>query len=60
MMETFLKNGEPKISVSTILTNERKPRPMNSGEPHLARSPVSVRQVGNFWRRALTAAGAGR
>lgn len=37
MMEMFLRNGEPKSSTRIIETNERKPRPMNSGEPHLAR-----------------------
>ena len=35
MMEMFLRKGDPKSSVRTIETNERKPRPMNSGEPQL-------------------------
>jgi hypothetical protein len=31
----FFKNGEPNSSVIMMVENERKPRPMNSGEPHL-------------------------
>ena len=31
----FFMKGEPKISVRMIVANERNPRPMNSGEPHL-------------------------
>lgn len=38
MMLMFFKNGEPNISVMTMLMNDRKPRPMNSGEPHLHNS----------------------
>lgn len=36
MILAFFKNGEPNNSVMMIVTNERKPRPMNSGEPHLS------------------------
>lgn len=36
MILAFFKNGEPSSSVIMIVTNERKPRPMNSGEPHLS------------------------
>ena len=35
MILMFFKNGDPKSSVRMMLTKERKPRPMNSGEPHL-------------------------
>lgn len=41
MMLAFFKNGEPNNSVMIMLTNERKPRPMNCGEPHL-RDDVSI------------------
>jgi hypothetical protein len=34
IMEIFLRNGEPNISVRMMDTKERNPRPMNSGEPH--------------------------
>ena len=34
-MLIFLRNGEPNSSVKIIDMNDRKPRPMNSGEPHL-------------------------
>jgi len=36
MVLAFFKNGEPNSSVIMMVTNERKPRPMNSGEPHLS------------------------
>ena len=36
MILAFFKNGEPNSSVIMMVTNERKPRPMNSGEPHLS------------------------
>lgn len=36
MILAFFKKGEPNSSVMMMVTNERKPRPMNSGEPHLA------------------------
>lgn len=35
MILIFFRNGEPNISVSIIAANDRNPRPMNSGEPHL-------------------------
>jgi hypothetical protein len=35
MMLTFFKNGEPNNSVSNIVTNDKNPSPMNSGDPHL-------------------------
>ena len=35
MMLAFFRKGEPKSSVRMMVTNERNPRPMNSGEPHL-------------------------
>lgn len=40
--DIFLRNGDPKSSVSIMLTNERNPSPINSGEPHLE-PPSSVR-----------------
>jgi len=39
MILMFFKNGEPNNSVRMMLMKERKPRPMNSGEPQLF--PVS-------------------
>ena len=36
MILAFFKNGEPNNSVMMMVTNDRKPRPMNSGEPHLS------------------------
>jgi hypothetical protein len=30
----FLRNGEPNNSINTIVTNDKNPRPINSGEPH--------------------------
>jgi hypothetical protein len=35
MIDMFLRNGEPNSSVMIIEMKERKPRPMNSGEPQL-------------------------
>jgi hypothetical protein len=35
MMDMFFMNGDPNISVSIIVTKDKKPSPMNSGEPHL-------------------------
>lgn len=35
MILAFFRNGEPNNSVIMMVMNERKPRPMNSGEPHL-------------------------
>lgn len=35
IIDTFFRNGEPNSSTSRMLTKDRKPRPMNSGEPHL-------------------------
>lgn len=35
MILMFLRNGEPKSSVRMMLTKDRNPRPMNSGEPQL-------------------------
>ena len=34
MILIFFKNGDPNNSVRTIEMNDKKPRPMNSGEPH--------------------------
>ena len=33
MTEMFLRNGDPNSSVKMMLTKDREPRPMNSGEP---------------------------
>ena len=33
MMEIFLRKGDPNNSVMMMLTNDKNPRPMNSGEP---------------------------
>ena len=35
MILIFLRKGEPKSSVRMIVANDRNPRPINSGEPHL-------------------------
>jgi hypothetical protein len=35
IMDAFFRNGEPKSSTRRMLTKDRKPRPMNWGEPHL-------------------------
>lgn len=35
MMLAFFKKGEPKSSVMTMVENDKKPSPMNSGEPQL-------------------------
>ena len=48
MMEMFLRNGEPKSSVRMMDTNERKPRPMNSGEPQ--GSGLGAKMVGQSWK----------
>lgn len=37
MMLMFFKNGDPNSSVRMMLTKDRNPRPMNSGDPHLSR-----------------------
>lgn len=34
IMLTFLRKGDPKISVRMMAINDRNPRPMNSGDPH--------------------------
>lgn len=36
MILAFFKKGEPNNSVMMMETNERKPSPMNCGEPHLS------------------------
>lgn len=36
MMEMFLRKGDPKSSVRMIEMKDRKPMPMNCGEPHLS------------------------
>lgn len=51
MMLMFLRNGEPKSSVRMMLMNERKPRPMNSGEPQ--GSGRGARVVGQSWNMPL-------
>lgn len=35
IMLIFLRNGEPNISVRMMVTKDRNPRPINSGEPQL-------------------------
>jgi hypothetical protein len=35
MILAFLMNGEPNISIMTIVMKLRKPRPMYSADPHL-------------------------
>ena len=42
MILIFFKNGDPKSSVSTIDMNDKNPRPINSGEPHLRELSESV------------------
>jgi hypothetical protein len=34
MMLMFFKNGDPKSSVKMMLTNDRNPSPINSGDAH--------------------------
>ena len=48
MTEMFLRNGEPNISVRMMLMKDRKPRPMNSGEPQRRGRGASV--VGHSWK----------
>jgi hypothetical protein len=35
MMLIFFRNGDPNSSVNTIEMKDKKPRPMNSADPHL-------------------------
>lgn len=35
IIDAFFRNGEPNSSTRRMLTKDRKPRPMNWGEPHL-------------------------
>lgn len=51
IMLMFLRNGEPKSSVRMMLTNDRKPSPMNSGEPQGSGRGASV--VGQSWNMPL-------
>ena len=46
MIEMFLRKGDPKSSVKRMEKNERKPRPMNSGEPHLPKSTLELDVTG--------------
>lgn len=48
IIEIFLRNGEPKSSVRMMLTKDRKPSPINSGEPH--GSGRGARVVGQSWK----------
>ena len=43
----FLRNGEPSISVSTMLTKDKNPMPINSGEPHSKGRGAKI--VGQSW-----------
>lgn len=43
MILIFFRNGDPNSSVSMIDMKDRKPRPINSGEPHLKEYFVSER-----------------
>jgi hypothetical protein len=51
MILIFLRNGDPKSSVRMMLTNERKPNPMNSGDPQGKGLGASV--VGQSWKIPL-------
>jgi hypothetical protein len=56
MILIFFINGEPNISVRMIVAKDRKPRPINSGEPQLKRSILAA-IFGWAW---LTTYGSGR
>ena len=45
IIDTFFMNGEPNNSTSRMLTNDRKPRPMNWGEPHLHQGDSRFRSI---------------
>lgn len=51
MILMFLRNGEPKSSVRMMLTNDKKPSPINSGEPQGNGFGASV--VGQSWNMPL-------
>ena len=51
MMLMFLRNGEPNSSVKIILTNDKNPRPMNSGEAHGSGRGAKI--VGQSWKMPL-------
>lgn len=57
MILAFFKNGEPNSSVIMMVTNERNPRPMNSGEPHLS---DKIRNLNTTPKTCLTEAHAWR
>ena len=42
IIDAFFKNGEPNSSTRSMLTKDRKPRPMNWGEPHLQQGVKDV------------------
>ena len=47
MTEMFLRNGDPNNSVKMMLTNDRNPRPMNSGEPQGRGRGADLFEVGD-------------
>ena len=57
IMLIFFRKGDPNISVRIMLTNDRNPRPMNSGDPQSKGRGASVvgqswkiPEVGKFWQ----------
>jgi len=51
MMLMFFKNGEPNISVNMMLTNDRKPIPINSADPQGRGLGANI--VGHSWKMPL-------
>lgn len=49
MTEMFLRKGDPNSSVRMMLTNDRKPRPMNSGEPQGRGRGAAI--LGQSWKK---------
>ena len=48
MILAFFKKGDPNNSVRMMATNDRKPSPMNSGEPH--NKGRGAKMVGHIWK----------
>ena len=62
IIDAFFRNGEPNSSTIRMVTKDRKPRPMNWGEPHLHQGGIGCVQVylGKYlqermWRRDVRA-----
>lgn len=57
IMLIFFRNGDPNISVKIMLTKDRNPRPINSGDPHnkgrgakVVGQSAKIPEVGKFWQ----------